>query len=354
MASAAMSSRSYHASGASSHARGQTPAAAASRSMTPKPAVTESSKPATGPHAVIQNLKVKLAEGHMGPIKSVAWNSTGSRVASASSDRTVRVWYPEKLPEPRSRSRPSGYTWELKGHTATIEQVSWDPTHSDRLASVSSDKTLKVWEYRMLKQLFTVSLSSAILHVTYSPDGEYLATGTKDETISIISVKEQKVIKEWTESKTSIHQIVWSHSGHLLCLSTQQGTVKILETRDWRLLHEIEGNTSSVFCLEFDPLGRFLAVGGADAIISLWDLQDWICTRTFTNLTQPIRTLSFSHDGTYLASGSEDHFIDISVVETGEQAHAIPVQTTTNALAWHPNKYCLAVASEDKSLKLHQ
>ncbi|CCG80887.1 Uncharacterized WD repeat-containing protein C18B5.10c [Taphrina deformans PYCC 5710] len=328
-----------------------------SRSITPRatPAPVEAPKIATGQHAAVRNLRLKTAEGHNGPLKSVAWNSTGSRVASASTDRTVRVWYPERLPEPRSRTRStSGYTWELKGHNGAIEQVSWDPTHSDRIASASADRSIKVWEYRMIKQLFTVELSSAVLHVQYSPDGKFLAVGTKDETISIISVTDQKVVREWQEKRTSIHQIVWSHSGHLLCLSTQQGTVKVFETLEWRFLHEIEGNTSSVFCLEFDPLGRYLAVGGADAIISLWDLRDWICVRTFNALTQPIRTLSFSFDGAYIASGSEDNFIDISDVETGEQVHTISVNSTTNAIAWHPNKLNLAIANEDKLLKLYQ
>lgn len=316
---------------------------------------TPAVKVSTGPHAAVQNMRLKTAEGHTNTIKAVAWNSTGSRVASASTDRTARIWYPERLPEPRSRSRSTvGYTWELKGHGASIEQVSWDPTHSDRLATASSDRTVKVWEYRLLRQLFSVTLGSAVLHVVYSPDGQFLAAGTKDERVNIISIAEQKVVKEWQETKTSIHQIVWSHSGGLLCLSTQQGSVKVFETSQWRFLHEIEGNTSSVFCLEFDPLGRYLAVGGADAIVSLWDLADWICVRTFNALTQPIRSLSFSHDGTYLASGSEDPFVDISVIESGEQVHTIPVTSTTNGLAWHPNKLCLAIASEDKILKLYQ
>lgn len=352
-----MASRSQYSSSTGTHAvQGRGGHAASSSSVTPRPSrPIPQEKVATGPHAALQNLKLTIAEGHTGSLKGVAWNSTGSRVATASSDRTVRVWYPERLPEPRTRSRgASGYTWELKGHSGSVESISWDPTHSDRLASASQDRTVKVWEYRMLRQLFTVELGSPVLHVVYSPDGKYLATGSKDENINIIDVADQKIIKSWQESKTSIHEIVWSHSGHLLCLSTQQGTVKIFETESWQFLHEIEGNTSSVFCLEFDPLGRYLAVGGADAIISLWSLEDWICVRTFSALTQPIRSLSFSADGKYLASGSEDTFVDISVVDTGEQAHTIPVNAATTAVAFHPNKLCLAIVNEEKTLKLYQ
>lgn len=320
-----------------------------------RPSRIEPLKAVSGPHATLKSLKLNTAEGHISAIKTVAWNSTGSRVATGSADRSIRIWNPERLPDPKSRSRSvSSYTWELKGHTLPIEDISWDPTHSDRLASASQDKTVKLWEYRMLRQLGSIELGSQVLHVTYSPDGKFLATGTKDERICIISIESQQVIKEWQETSTSIHQIVWSHSGHLLCLSTQQGTVKIFETTTWKFLHEVEGNTSSVFCLQFDPQGRYLAVGGADAIVSLWDLNNWICVRVFATLTQPILSLSFSHDGMYLASASDDNLVDISEVETGQQVHTIPVSSKTNAVAWHPNKLILAIANDDKVLKLYQ
>lgn len=350
-----MTSRSHYSSAPhASHSSRATPQPSGAP-ITSRAPRAEPSKIATGPHAAVKNLKLSTVEGHAGTIRTVAWNSTGSRFATGSTDRSIRVWNPDRLPESKSRSRgASSYTWELKGHAATVEQVSWDPTHSDRLASASQDKTVKLWEYRMLRQLGSVDLGSAVLHVAYSPDGKFLAAGTKDEKICIIDVESYQIVKEWQESKTSVHQIVWSHSGNLLCLSTQQGTVKIFETGEWTYLHEVEGNTSSVFCLEFDPLGRYLAVGGADAIVSLWSLRDWICVRTFGALMQPIRSISFSFDGTYIASGSDDNFIDVSVVETGEQVHTIPVSSTTHTVAWHPNKLTLAVASEDKMLRLYQ
>ena len=73
-------------------------------------------------------------------IRSIAWNNHGNRIACGLIDRLVRVWNPEK-PEIR-------YTTELKGHSGAVEKIQWDPTHSDRLASASTDGTVRFWDYR--------------------------------------------------------------------------------------------------------------------------------------------------------------------------------------------------------------
>ena len=65
-------------------------------------------------------------------------------------------------------------------------------------------------------------------------------------------------------------------------------------------------------------------------------------------LDWPVRTLSFSHDGSMLASGSEDLLIDVSHVGTGERITAVPVDTPTFTVAWHPRSHLLAHACDDK------
>ena len=61
-----------------------------------------------------------------------------------------------------------------------------------------------------------------------------------------------------------------------------------------------------------------------------------------------MRTLSFSHDGALLAAASEDLLIDISAVSTGERVCTVPVLAATYTVAWHPSRYLLAFACDDK------
>jgi THO complex subunit 3 len=81
-----------------------------------------------------------IFSGHKDCVRTVAWNVTGTRLASGSSDKTIRVWNPEK-PEVR-------YSIQLKGHTQAVDQLRWNPMNPDQLASGSLDKTVRFWDYR--------------------------------------------------------------------------------------------------------------------------------------------------------------------------------------------------------------
>jgi THO complex subunit 3 len=73
-------------------------------------------------------------------IRSIAWNPTGALIASGATDKTVRVWNPE-----RSNVR---YSTELKGHEAGVEKVAFNPSMEAILCSVGLDGTAKFWDAR--------------------------------------------------------------------------------------------------------------------------------------------------------------------------------------------------------------
>lgn len=81
-----------------------------------------------------------ILSGHKDCVRTVAWNITGTRLASGSTDKTIRVWNPDK-PEVR-------YSIQLRGHTQTVDNLRWDPTNPDHLVSASPDKTVRFWDYR--------------------------------------------------------------------------------------------------------------------------------------------------------------------------------------------------------------
>ncbi|KAI8801495.1 WD40-repeat-containing domain protein [Cladochytrium replicatum] len=287
--------------------------------------------------------------GHREKVHTVGWNCDGRRLASGSVDQTARVW---TLSNDSASSSANRDSIELKGHHGDVDQLCWDPTHPDKLATASVDKSVRLWDVRAHNRAaHTISTSGENINIVWSPDGKTIAVGNKEDVITFIDPRSvgdtKKGVIKTLANDVEINEISWNYSSDLFFMSTGQGTIRILEYPSLRHAYTVNAHTANCYCLEFDPRGRYFATGSADAIVSLWDLEDYICLRTFGRLDWPVRTISFSYDGEYLASGSEDHLIDISHVETGEHVHTIQCSAAMNTVAWHPSKLLLAYAGDE-------
>ncbi|KAL2193341.1 NWD1 protein, partial [Corynascus similis CBS 632.67] len=78
---------------------------------------------------------LQTLEGHSGSVESVAWSYDATRLASVSRDKTVRIW------DPKTGQCIS----TLKGHGNSVYPVAWSH-NATRLASASGDKTVKIWD----------------------------------------------------------------------------------------------------------------------------------------------------------------------------------------------------------------
>ena len=95
--------------------------------------------------------------------------------------------------DPLTTRRGSG-TWPpgsagavLEGHTDRVKDVAFAPDAS-RLATASYDKTARIWSVAEGKCLFTLQgHTKEVMAVAWSPDGKLLATGSKDRSIKFWS-----------------------------------------------------------------------------------------------------------------------------------------------------------------------
>ncbi|KAL2122555.1 hypothetical protein VTJ04DRAFT_3010 [Mycothermus thermophilus] len=281
-------------------------------------------------------------------LRSIAWNPLGTLIATGSSDKTLRVWNPEK---PNVR-----FSTELKGHLAGIEKIAFNPVKDAELCSVSNDGVVKFWDVRTKACVNEVKGLGSSHTLAWAPDGSSLLVGNKRGELFQISPTKSAPISSHKLSGDA-NQMAFCWSGQKVFVPTGEGTIRILSYPDlepvFHVNHAVKegesnefvlkGHTAACLTAEMSPTGRYVATGGADSIIALFDTKDWICQRTVSRMVGPVKSISFSFDGTYLVGGcGEGTGLEVTHTETGEHVHTFKTAGPCETVAWAPTRYCLA------------
>src|SRR5579859_601160 len=115
-------------------------------------------------------------EGHKQPVDAMAWSPDGTRIASASEDKTIRIW--------NAATGESQYI--LRGHTDLVTYVAWS-RDGKRIASVSEDDKIRLWNPDQGEAVATWQTPGGLgaVLVAWSPDSTRLASLDKDSNVAM-------------------------------------------------------------------------------------------------------------------------------------------------------------------------
>ncbi|MFF3908204.1 AAA family ATPase [Streptomyces sp. NPDC001848] len=304
--------------------------------------------------------------GHTGAVYLTSFSPDGRTLATASYDRTVRLWNVTDPTHPRPLGKP------LTGHTSWVSSAVFSPD-GHTLATAGDDGTVRLWDVadpRHPRSLGTpvTGHDGTIFLVAFSPDGRTLATADEDHTVRLWNVTDPRhpvSLTTLTGHTNSVRCVAFSPDGKTLASGGDDATVRLWNVADPRSPHSLgeplRGHTHTVHSVAFSPDGRTLASGSSDDTVRLWNVTD---PRHPSSLgeplighTGPVWSVAFSPDGSLLAAGSADSTASLWNVSNPAYPSQVgePLAGSSGemyAVGFRPDGHTLATGSGDSKVRL--
>lgn len=271
---------------------------------------------------------VHTISAHNAWVRSVAVSPDSQRIASASGDRTIKLW----------STQTGEHIRTLRRHSGWIRGVVFSPD-GKLLASVSSDRTLRLWDTRTGELRRTWLAHDAwVGAVAFSPDGQRIATGSQDCSIKIWHLNRTEPLQVLSGHTHWIRTVAFSADGRYLASGSRDRTVRLWQVATGASSQPIEAHSGEVWSVAFDPhYADRIASCGADGMAKLWK---WTVADQLGAFNPPASANATDPDNSRTASQAPAHRTS---------------QTTTPALttlAFQPSQPILAAAGQGKTICL--
>ena len=267
-----------------------------------------------------------------GVVWAVAVSPDGQWIATAGSDRAVRIWDAtgEQITDPLQ-------------HFSDALAVAFSPD-GRWLATGSNDGSARLWSTATWQQAASFEMGVAVRTVAFNvtATGTVLAAGGVDGSVAVWNVATQQPVLEVPPGPQVPREV------EMVAL---RPACDLVATE--KFSYTFQANFEDILGrnLAFSPAGNWLATVGRDNVLQVWDTSLWTVIVRLPH-ADSVTTLAFSPDGRWLVTGSRDHIARVWRTEDWEQIAELTHECPVRAVAFDPAGRQLATASDDKTAQL--
>jgi serine/threonine protein kinase len=290
---------------------------------------------------------------HTSRVTSVAWSARGTRIVSASYDKTVRIW----------DANNGENLLVYQGHWDRVLTAAWSPD-GNLVASAGNDGTIQIWDPLNANLALTYrEHTSPVLALSWSPDGKRIA-----------STCESKIVRVWDTITGQTLYINHAHNGRTMTLGWSPNGKTIASAGEdklvyvWSMQRErtsfftallphsrgqftYRGHFGRVNALAWSPNGQRVASVGADKTLQVWDASTGKKYFIHRNPSSTITSVAWSYDGRYLATGANDKLVQVWDTVTRNSVSIYAGHTGyITSVSWSPDGKQIVSASVDHTI----
>jgi hypothetical protein len=251
--------------------------------------------------------------GHEAGVTAVVVLAGAARLASASEDRTVRVW-----------DRLGGEELLcLHGHEKRISGLAASPD-GRWLVSASDDRTLRLWDAHDGRELLVmVGHNGPVNGVAWSADGSLLASAGDDRSVRLWEAATGHHLACLRGHRRWVAGVAFSPDGRLVASASGDGLIVLWDVAERREAARLAGHTGPVNTVVFSPDGTSLVSAGDDSTVRVWDMSTLQERACLEGHHRTVRCLSFVGEGRWLVSGGDDRIIRVWDLRSGQLRAAL-------------------------------
>ncbi|KAF9121381.1 U3 snoRNP protein [Mortierella sp. GBA39] len=262
-----------------------------------------------------------VLHGHSDAIECVSYSPKHNIIATASSDKTVRIWNPVQ----------GGCLKVLRDQNVVFTSIVFSPDGrqiamscetSWRLLNLEPESLLKAGEQGDVLQEDIVGSIGHTVDITsapvYSPDGNEIAVGAVNF----------EVLRYPTRSGVRSPASLVGHDGIVTCIAyspqlemiatgSEDNTARIWDRKTGEQLFFQSGHSGGITSIAFAPFDDKVATGDNEFIVRIWDWANFGSVRSLMGHDGPILCVAYSPDGRFLASGSADRTMRLWDADSG-------------------------------------
>jgi len=265
---------------------------------------------------------MKTLDFHAGPVSCVDMRADGT-VVSGGYDASLLLWSASGRPERR-----------LLGHGALVNCVRFSPD-GGRVASASSDRSARVFS---VESGACIALLEGhrddVNAVAWSPDGACVATASFDGTARIYAAATGALLAVCAGHEADVNGVAWSPDGRLLATASDDRSVR-LWAPDGTPRGVLRGHGDWVDSVAFSPDTKLLASASLDRSVRIWDVTSGACVAVLAGHGCTVKAVAWSPDGSRLASAAYDKRLRVfSRDDWREVAELRDTRMWNRSLAW--------------------